>query len=102
MKNCIYCNKEYIIKGMSRHLNSCKTKIKIEKTQNMQTIINKSLDISNNTNDFFNKLPNELMYHISSYLQIYINKPTQFITYYKYFTENYEMQYVSKRFFYFF
>ena len=101
MEKCIYCLNSYTLKGIKRHLLYCKSKVKQEKTDKVNKIINSSL-VNYNSNGLFDNLPDELLFYISSYLQCKTNyKKNTYLTNFKYFTNIYQMQYTSKKLFYF-
>jgi hypothetical protein len=101
MEKCIYCLNSYTLKGIKRHLLYCKSKVKQEKTDKVNKIINSAL-INYNSNGLFDNLPDELLFYISSYLQCKKNyKKNTYLTNFKYFTDIYQMRYTSKKLFYF-
>lgn len=88
MDKCIFCNKEYTIRGIKLHINKCKLKnynVKLELSQIIE---------SKKVNSLFNKLPDELIIYIKSFI-IYKD---DFCSYKRYCNNLFNLSNVSKQF----
>jgi hypothetical protein len=97
---CEYCKNTYRKYGLKPHYSRCKSKIEFDKNQILKELSEKKFIENYNIveKSSLNKLPNEILFIIFSYL--FDCKKDEYSSYKRYYQENYmNYCYISKRFY---